>query len=176
MHVALSIIAPSEHHADYVNHKGWVSVNMQGVPIHWCVHRMAGTNSLRQGFPFPISIDEVRTWHCSEIEPCKPKPIGQKFKFFCLGTPHIWWTSGYNSHSLKFDKGTIYRVYFIWDYTGLYRKDVSLFLDQMNICDNKLRSCAQFAPRCICSPPNSHHLKMWSKFAPGCKFAPRCIF
>ena len=44
------------------------------------------------------------------------------------------------------------------------------------ICDNKLRSCAQFAPRgkcapgCLFAPPNFNHLERRSKFAAGCIF------
>ena len=64
------------------------------------------------------------------------------------------------SHDLKFDKGTIYIVYFrthvhvhIENMDNLSKSKIKLY-----IYDNKLRSCAQFAPR--------------SKCAPGCKFAP----
>ena len=52
------------------------------------------------------------------------------------------------SHDLKFDKGTIYIVYFhthvhvhIGKMGGLSRSKLKLY-----IRDNKLRSCAQFAP------------------------------
>ena len=53
---------------------------------------------------------------------------------------------------------------------------------KLYICDNKLRSCVQFAlrcksaPGCLFAPPNLHHLQRWSKVAPGCRFAPGCIF
>ena len=53
------------------------------------------------------------------------------------------------SHDLKFDKGTIYIVYFhthvhvhIEKMGNLSKSKIKLY-----ICDNKLRSCAQFAPR-----------------------------
>ena len=48
--------------------------------------------------------------------------------------------------------------------------NLSKSMIKLYICDNKLRSCAQFAP------PNLHHLQRWSKLAPGCRFAPGCIF
>ena len=32
----ISIIAPSEHHIDYMNRKGWYSVIMQEGPFHRC--------------------------------------------------------------------------------------------------------------------------------------------
>ena len=88
------------------------------------------------------------------------------------------------SHDVKFDKGTIYIVYFhthvhvhIEKMGNLSNSKIELY-----ICDNKLRSCAQFAPRgkcapgCSFAPPNLHHLQRWSKLAPGCKSAPECIF
>ena len=60
------------------------------------------------------------------------------------------------SHDLKFDKGTIYIVYFhtnvhvhIGKMGNLSKSKIKLY-----ICDNKLRSCAQSAPR--------------GKSAPGC--------
>ena len=88
------------------------------------------------------------------------------------------------SHDLKFDKGTIYIVYFrtnvhvhIGKMGNLSKTKIKLY-----ICYNKLRSCAQFAPRGKCAtgfyfaPPNLHYLQRWSKLAPGCRFAPGCIF
>ena len=58
------------------------------------------------------------------------------------------------SHDLKFDKGTIYVVYFhthvhvhIEKMGNLSKSKIKLY-----ICDNKLRSCAQFAPRGKCAP------------------------
>ena len=58
------------------------------------------------------------------------------------------------SHDLKFDKGTIYIVYFhtqvhvhIEKMGNLSRSKIKLY-----ICDNKLRSCAQFVPRGKCAP------------------------
>ena len=61
-------------------------------------------------------------------------------------------------------EGTIYIVY--------YHTNVHVHIEKMGnlskskiklyICDNKLRSCAQFAPR--------------GKSAPGCRFALGCIF
>ena len=58
------------------------------------------------------------------------------------------------SHDLKFNKGTIYIVYFhthvhvhIEKMGNLSKSKLKLY-----ICDNKLRSCAQFAPRCKCAP------------------------
>ena len=58
------------------------------------------------------------------------------------------------SHDLKFDKGTIYIVYFhshvhvhIEKMGNLSKSKIKLY-----ICDNKLRSCAQFAPRGKCAP------------------------
>ena len=60
------------------------------------------------------------------------------------------------SHDLKLDKGTIYIVYFdtyvhvhIEKIGNLSKSKIKLY-----IFDNKLRSCAQFAPR--------------GKSAPGC--------
>ena len=53
------------------------------------------------------------------------------------------------SHDIKFDKGTIYIVYFhthvhfhIENMGNLFKSKIKLY-----IYDNKLRSCAQFAPR-----------------------------
>ena len=53
------------------------------------------------------------------------------------------------SHNLKFDIGTIYIVYFhtnvhvhIEKMGNLSKSKIKLY-----ICDDKLRSCAQFAPR-----------------------------
>ena len=70
-----------------------------------------------------VSIAEVRYRYCSEIEPCKWKPMDQKFQVFCL-----YWQPGRGdevvttgrSHGLKFEQGTIYIVHF---HTGSYRKD-----------------------------------------------------
>ena len=57
------------------------------------------------------------------------------------------------SHDLKFDKGTIYIVYFhthvhvhIEKMGNLTKSKLKLY-----ICDHKLRSCAQFAPRGKCA-------------------------
>ena len=38
------------------------------------------------------------------------------------------------------------------------------------MCTQLLICSAEFAP------PNLHHLQRWSKLAPGCRFAPGCIF
>ena len=43
------IIALSEHHVDYMNHKGGHSFIMQGGPFHRCVHQIAWTRAWRQG-------------------------------------------------------------------------------------------------------------------------------
>ena len=58
------------------------------------------------------------------------------------------------SHDLNFDKGTIYIVYFhthvhvhIEKMGNLSKSKLKLY-----ICDNKLRACAQFAPRGKCAP------------------------
>ena len=58
------------------------------------------------------------------------------------------------SHDLKFDKGTIYIVYFhthahvhIENMGNLSKSKIKLY-----ICDSKLRSIAQFAPRGKCAP------------------------
>ena len=66
------------------------------------------------------------------------------------------------SHDLKFDKGTVYIVYFhthihvhIEKMGYLSKSKIKLYIG-----DNKLRSCAQ----------------RWSKFAAGCKLASGCIF
>ena len=96
-----------------------------------------------------ISIAEVRKRYCSEIESCKSKPIDP-------------WQPGIadevvtteRSHDLKFDKGTIYIVCFhthvhvhIEKMGNLSKSKLILY-----ICDNKLRSCAHFAPRGKCAP------------------------
>ena len=104
-----------------------------------------------------ISIAEVRKRYYSEIESCKSKPIDQKFQLFCVATvkaDEVVTTE--RRHDLKFDKGTIYIVYFhtnvhvhIEQMGNLSKSKIKLY-----ICHNKLRSCAQFAPR--------------SKSAPGC--------
>ena len=98
-----------------------------------------------------ISIAEVRERYYSEIESCKSKPIDQKFQLFCVATRHSRRSSEYREkHCLKFDKRTIYIVYFhthvhvhIEKMGNLSKSKIKLY-----ICDNKLRSCAQFAPRC----------------------------
>ena len=58
------------------------------------------------------------------------------------------------SHDLKFDKGAIYIVYFhthvhvhIEKMGNLSKSKIKLY-----ICDNKLCSCAQFAPKGKCAP------------------------
>ena len=60
------------------------------------------------------------------------------------------------SDEVKFDKGTIYIVYFhthvhvhvhIENVGNLFKSKIKLY-----ICDNKLRSYAQFAPRGKCAP------------------------
>ena len=104
-----------------------------------------------------ISIAEVRKRFYSEIESCKSKPIDQKFQLFCVAygiADEVVTTE--RSHDLKFDKGTIYIVYF---YTNVHvhiekMGILSKAKIKLYICDNKLRSCAQFAPR--------------GKSAPGC--------
>ena len=57
------------------------------------------------------------------------------------------------SHDLKFDKGTIYIVYFHIHVHVYIEKIGNLSKSKLKlyICD-KLRSCAQFAPRCKCAP------------------------
>ena len=57
-------------------------------------------------------------------------------------------------HGLKFDKGTIYIVYFHTHVHVRIEKmgNVSKSKLKLYICDNKLRSCAQFAPRGKCAP------------------------
>ena len=58
------------------------------------------------------------------------------------------------SHDLKFDKGTIYIVYFHTHVHVHLEKmgNLSKSKIRLHICDNKLRSCAQFAPRGKCAP------------------------
>ena len=105
-----------------------------------------------------ISIAEVRKRYYSEIESCKSKLKDQKFQLFCVTTgiaDEVVTTE--RSNDLKFDKGTIYIVYFhtnvhvhIEKIGNLSKSKIKLY-----ICNNnKLRSCAQFAPR--------------GKSAPGC--------
>ena len=102
-----------------------------------------------------ISIAEVRKRYYSEIESFKSKPIDQKFQLFCVATRHSRWSSEYREkHCLKFDKRTIYIVYFhthvhvhIEKMGNLSKSKIKLY-----ICDSKLRSCAQFAPRCKSAP------------------------
>ena len=53
------------------------------------------------------------------------------------------------SHDLKFDEGTIYIVYF-HTHVHVHIEKMSYLSKsklKLHICDNKLRSCAQFAPR-----------------------------
>ena len=92
-----------------------------------------------------ISIAEVRKKYYSEIESCKSKHIDQKFQLFCVAD-EVATTE--RSHDLKFDKGTIYIVYF---HTNVHvhietMGNLSKSKIKLHICDNKLRSCAQFAP------------------------------
>ena len=91
-----------------------------------------------------ISITEVRKRYCSGIDPYKSKPMDQKFQLFCLATRHSQWSRDYRD--LKFDKGTIYIVYFLENMGNLLKSMIKLY-----ICDNKLRSCAQFAPQDKCA-------------------------
>ena len=54
------------------------------------------------------------------------------------------------SHDLKFDKGTIYIVYFRTHVRHVHIEkmgNLSKSKLKLYICDNKLRSRAQFAPR-----------------------------
>ena len=57
------------------------------------------------------------------------------------------------SHDLKFDKGTIYIVYFhIYVRVHIEKMaNLSKFKIKLYICDKKLCSCAQFAPRGKCA-------------------------
>ena len=91
-----------------------------------------------------ISIAEVRKRYCSEIESCKSKLIDEILSGCSAWQPGIAdeVVTTERSHDLKFDKGTIYIVYF-----HLSKSKLKLY-----ICDNKLRSCAQFAPRGKCAP------------------------
>ena len=79
----------------------------------------------------------------------------QKFQLFCVapGIAEDVVTTE-RSHDLQFDKGTIYIVYF---HTHVYihiekMGNLSKSKIKLYICDNKLRSCAQFAPRGKCAP------------------------
>ena len=102
-----------------------------------------------------ISIAEVRKRYYSEIESCKSKPIDQKFQLFCVATRHSRWSSDYRvKHSLKFDKSSIYIVYFHTHVHVHIEKmgSLSKFEIKLYISDNKLRSCAQFAPQCKFAP------------------------
>ena len=98
-----------------------------------------------------ISIAEVRKRYCSEIESCKSKPIDQKIQLHGIADEVV---TAEKSHDLKFDKGTIYIVYFHTLVHVHIEKICSLSKSKLKfyICDNKLRSCAQFAPRGKCAP------------------------
>ena len=106
-----------------------------------------------------ISIAWVRKRYCRELNRANRSPWTRNSS--CSA-----WQPGIadevvtteRSHDLKFDKGTIYIhvVYFpthvhvhIENMGNLPKSKIKLY-----ICDNKLRSCAQFAPR--------------GKYAPGC--------
>ena len=90
-----------------------------------------------------------------EIESCKSKPIDQN-------SSCSTWQPGIadevvtteRSHDLKFDKGTIYIVYFYThEHVHIERMgNLSKSKLKLYICDNKLRSCAQFASRGKCAP------------------------
>ena len=58
------------------------------------------------------------------------------------------------SHDLKFEKGTTYIVYLHTRVHVYMEKMGNLikFKIKLYIYDNKLRSCAQFAPRGKCTP------------------------
>ena len=113
---------------------------------------------MAQGFwQTMISIAEVRKRYYSEIESCKSKPMDQKFQLFSVATgkaDEVVTTE--RSHDLKFDIGTIYIVYFHTNVHVNIEKmgNSSKSKIKLHICDNKSRSCAQFAPR--------------GKSAPGC--------
>ena len=99
-----------------------------------------------------ISIAEVRKKYCSEIESC-PWTRNSSCSAWLPGIADEVVTTESN-HDLKFDKGTIYIVYFhthvhvhIEKMGNLLKSKIKLY-----ICDNKLRSCAQFAPRGKCAP------------------------
>ena len=91
------IIALSEHHVDYMNHKGGHSVIMQGRSLRYYAggtfSPMCTSDSMdlcmAPGFwQTMISIAEVRKRYYSEIESCKSKSIDQKFQLFCVATRH----------------------------------------------------------------------------------------
>ena len=81
------IIALSEHHVDYMNHKGWSLRNYAGgaggafSPM--CTSDSMDSCMSPEFWQTLISIAEVRKRYCSEIESCKSKPIDQKFQLFC---------------------------------------------------------------------------------------------
>ena len=101
-----------------------------------------------------ISIAEVKEILFGK-KSCKSKPMDQNSSCFA-------WQPGMadevvtteRSHDHKFDKGTSCIVYFhthvhvhIEKMGNLSNSKIKLY-----ICDNKLRSCAQFAPRGKCAP------------------------
>ena len=102
-----------------------------------------------------ISIAEVRKKYCSKIESGNRSPWTRKSSCSaCQPGIADEVVNTERSHDLKFDKGTIYIVYFhshvhvyIEKMGNLSKSKIKLY-----ICDNKLRSCAQFAPRGKCAP------------------------
>ena len=92
------IIALSEHHVDNMNCKGR-SLRYHAVGTFSPICTSDGLDSCTApGFWQTLfSIAEVKKRHCSEIEPCKSKPIDQKFQLFCLATRHSRWSSDYRA-------------------------------------------------------------------------------
>ena len=89
-----------------------------------------------------ISIAEVSKRYCSEIESCKSKPIDQKFQLLCVAnrhSPRVVTTE--RSHDLKFDKGTIYIVYF--------HTHVHVHIERWVIYQNQSSNCAYLITRCV---------------------------
>ena len=146
----------SEHHVDYMNRKGGHSVIMQGGTFSPMCTSDSMDSCMAPGFwQTMISTAKVRKRYYSEIESCKSKPIDHKFQLFCMATWHSRWSSDYRvKHGLKFDKRTIYIVYFLSHVHVHIEKmgNLSKSKIKLYICDNKLRSCAQFAPRCKSAP------------------------
>ena len=86
-HILIS--AMSEHHVDYMNRKGGLSVIMQGGTFSPMCTSESMDSCRTPGFwQTMISIAEARKRYYSEIESFKSKPMDQKFQFFCVATRH----------------------------------------------------------------------------------------
>ena len=100
-----------------------------------------------------IAIAEVRNRYYSEKESCKLKPIDPKLQLFCVATgiaDEVVTTE--RSKDLKFDKGTIYIVYF--------HTNVHVHIEKMgNLSKSKIKSHIIYFVKTSCVHVRNLHLE-----------------